>query len=1355
MKKRRIALWIALVMMLSLCPSVALADTGGTLQSDPWEAASGETYSYQIYLPENYASSGLRYPSLYLMPKDGYSSQSYLDDGMKAKLDGLMASSSVLDMIVIMPNFNHDDDFRALTHELVSHIDATYRTVASSAQRGIMGVEVGGYMAYIVGFTNQSGDTLSSPDLFTAIGSHMGNFVENDYYDSYGDVYDKLNGLNKTALGKFYTYLDAPTEDPASSKPKGTNDIGALFRSKASYSPFNYDVHEFSSRYGEKSVSFYQSSMARSFNRFSSHFLKGLVGGSLTVSPQAVTSENSSIQINYEFTVKGGITDFIDQPLPIPFSLNDLEDPEEDNPSTDAPASPDVTPTPTPEAVVTSSPTTDVSPLPSQMPTDNPAASPSKTPQEDALPVDHSPTPTLPISGAPVTTPAPSASTLPGDSDRGMSPLSSSATLPAKITVTTTNAKTGVIVDQQTNSVSDVIATGNSSGSFTLPVNSLGDWDQCQITFTLEILGMEFEIESKDLVRVQSTGTAADEQLINLMGDWRFKAYKAYRDSTPNDLDDITNVTKAIWSGTDWDTVQPALGWWTADFATSLGGNPNWAGYAWYVREFDVPASFPTEGLLLTAGMFDEADEIYINGTKVGATGIKDDGTYDGSNPWDVERVYALDSSILQYGQTNTIAVRMCNSSGGGGWYTGPVGIYSMAAYNKALGLPSTIASTELTQQVLDTIHAQNKALEDFDLTAYGAYIDPEYFQSGYTKDRMLQDASELLNAYDSLAVYDYNCAVYTVGDLLLYQAQRRIAGNGATISEESVSYYLKVADGKALLYGEHDRFYVDTFYSQAAGQDVTYRVYLPEGYFNSDQRYPTTYLLHQINSTGKSYEIDKVNEIMDAAIDEGRVRPMIMVIPDSTKTSWWSGIWETMVTEDLVTMVDQNYRTIDDARYRLTAGASMGGYGAYAIGYRHPEKFSSIISFFGALSMGTAANRPMKVAADESALYSQYFNHYFIAGNRDIYSFGNPAIELDRLFREKDVDHRFFIDNGEHDSAFYIPHFAEAFAYVSDRMANVQVDTSVISGDLDVARSNGQASANYKISIKDGISAYQNTIPDSSYTDNAHPDLIVPVVTKVSQHGQVVYSTTAYYPVHDATVLEQSVPIPSTALQVTEPFQVQLFASVLDNTWEVASYQYAPAASSTLTDVDTGITLTGSFDERYTLQVTEVDKATLALLEDHIPNGNRSVCAYEVALLLNGQPIPLPQEATLSFPVEENDNNRDFTILQYSDGNVDQTIGVTADRHASILVTKLSSFMVTISAAHEMEPTPTPSVTPSITPTPSTNVTPLPSASATPGNGIQTGDSFPFLAILLVMVAALGVVVGILIWHRSKHSFH
>ena len=68
--------------------------------------------------------------------------------------------------------------------------------------------------------------------------------------------------------------------------------------------------------------------------------------------------------------------------------------------------------------------------------------------------------------------------------------------------------------------------------------------------------------------------------------------------------------------------------------------------------------------------------------------------------------------------------------------------------------------------------------------------------------------------------------------------------------------------------------------------------------------------------------------------LQPGEIEPMIVVIPDDpTKSSFWGGKYADMVTDDLLPTVDKRYRTIDDERYRMTSGCSMGGGGSVNIG--------------------------------------------------------------------------------------------------------------------------------------------------------------------------------------------------------------------------------------------------------------------------------------------------------------------------------------------------------------------------------------------------------------------------------------
>ena len=183
-----------------------------------------------------------------------------------------------------------------------------------------------------------------------------------------------------------------------------------------------------------------------------------------------------------------------------------------------------------------------------------------------------------------------------------------------------------------------------------------------------------------------------------------------------------------------------------------------------------------------------------------------------------------------------------------------------------------------------------------------------------------------------------------------------------------------------------------------------------------------------------------------------------------------------------------------------------MGGQGAFGVALQNPDLFSGAISFFGAFSMGGNAS-PIEIAKKEGAEYMKNYAMYFICGNQDIYTFGQPAIELHQILLEQGVDHEFFIDNGEHNSVFYLPHFIEAFVYARDNMfKSDDAVEKLLAGSIE------EKDGTFYVSFEalKGIEKYFNTIPASSYTKDANPDLNIPLTIEFIQNGEVVYEAVA-----------------------------------------------------------------------------------------------------------------------------------------------------------------------------------------------------------------------------------------------------
>lgn len=133
--------------------------------------------------------------------------------------------------------------------------------------------------------------------------------------------------------------------------------------------------------------------------------------------------------------------------------------------------------------------------------------------------------------------------------------------------------------------------------------------------------------------------------------------------------------------------------------------------------------------------------------------------------------------------------------------------------------------------------------------------------------------------------------------------------------------------------------------------------IYLPPSYLSSpERRYPTLYLLHGYSGTSTIwrdglYQGFNIQQSMDQLIRAGKVREMIVVMPDGRNAyggtyfinSPVTGNWADFITGELVSYVDGFYRTLPARESRGIAGQSMGGYSALYLAITNPEVFSCV----------------------------------------------------------------------------------------------------------------------------------------------------------------------------------------------------------------------------------------------------------------------------------------------------------------------------------------------------------------------------------------------------------------------------
>ena len=170
--------------------------------------------------------------------------------------------------------------------------------------------------------------------------------------------------------------------------------------------------------------------------------------------------------------------------------------------------------------------------------------------------------------------------------------------------------------------------------------------------------------------------------------------------------------------------------------------------------------------------------------------------------------------------------------------------------------------------------------------------------------------------------------------------------------------------------------------------------VYLPAEYFtNPNKKFPVLYLQHGMGENEYGWaDQGHTAQIMDNLIAEGKAVPCIIVMDNGLNTQrpgeqggfgfggprpqggqrpqggprrggfggfgGFSEGFKNVLFNDIIPMVEKNYRVIADPKHRAYAGLSMGGMQAREITLANPEKFAYVGSFSsGAWSVDQVKN--------------------------------------------------------------------------------------------------------------------------------------------------------------------------------------------------------------------------------------------------------------------------------------------------------------------------------------------------------------------------------------------------------------
>ena len=252
---------------------------------------------------------------------------------------------------------------------------------------------------------------------------------------------------------------------------------------------------------------------------------------------------------------------------------------------------------------------------------------------------------------------------------------------------------------------------------------------------------------------------------------------------------------------------------------------------------------------------------------------------------------------------------------------------------------------------------------------------------------------------------------------------------------------------------------------SKILNTERNYAIYLPPNYDSSELYYPVLYLLHGGGGNQTDWiKQGDVADIADKAINQSKVAPMIIIMPDAGTIrnvyhndirGDWS--FEDYFFNELMPFVESKFRIKREKRFRAIAGLSMGGEATFWYANHYPEMFSSACSLSASFEVENyedirddlvEVTKDMNIPEEKLIEVYQTYNvfhilesktkeqlesvrWFFDCGDDDFLYEGNSLVH--NTLRKKNVKHEFRIRDGEHSWQYWRESLPEVLSFVSE----------------------------------------------------------------------------------------------------------------------------------------------------------------------------------------------------------------------------------------------------------------------------------------------------------------------------------
>jgi S-formylglutathione hydrolase FrmB len=250
---------------------------------------------------------------------------------------------------------------------------------------------------------------------------------------------------------------------------------------------------------------------------------------------------------------------------------------------------------------------------------------------------------------------------------------------------------------------------------------------------------------------------------------------------------------------------------------------------------------------------------------------------------------------------------------------------------------------------------------------------------------------------------------------------------------------------------------------SKVLSRAVPYCVLLPPGYdANKEQRFPILYFFHGLGDDEQMFVHTGGWNLVEDLWERKQLGEFLIVTPAAGATFYINSHdgktrYEDFLVQEFLPGIEKKFRVKPGRANRAISGASMGGYGALHLAFRHPELFSSVSAHSPALieklpaflagvapnsGRGRVLGSTFGIPSD-SAFWDRNspitiaktaplagMKIYFDCGDEDDFGFEAGATTLDRVLTSRKIPHEFHLYPGRHDWQYFAAHLPASLQF-------------------------------------------------------------------------------------------------------------------------------------------------------------------------------------------------------------------------------------------------------------------------------------------------------------------------------------